>query len=179
MFLRQYHRTKDGTRHTYFALVEAQRTARGPRQRIVAPLGELTRDQQRCWRRTAIFHTRHKDGGELPLFVDGRPPAHPARTPLCRPRRDGLQQLPPTDRKDTPENVVKTSEKNRPPRYLQGRFARVTAQPGIALAQARALTVVTAEKQKPSKPRIPDVCEAFGIPWITLVEVFRREGWRV
>ena len=54
MFLRQYHRTKDGTRHTYFALVEAQRTARGPRQRIVAPLGELTRDQQRCWQRTAL-----------------------------------------------------------------------------------------------------------------------------
>jgi transposase len=51
-------------------LVESQRTARGPRQRIVAQLGELTRDQQRSWQRTAIFHGRHQDGGELPLFVD-------------------------------------------------------------------------------------------------------------
>ena len=73
MFLREYHRTKDGKRHTYFALVESQRTERGPRQRIVAQLGELTRDQQRSWQRTAIFHGRHKDGGELPLFADEGP----------------------------------------------------------------------------------------------------------
>jgi transposase len=73
MFLREYHRTKDGKRHTYFALVESQRTERGPRQRIVAQLGELTRDQQRCWQRTAIFHGRHKDGRELPLFVEEEP----------------------------------------------------------------------------------------------------------
>ncbi len=77
MFLREYHRTKDGKRHTYFALVESQRTQRGPRQRIVAQLGELTRDQQRCWQRTAIFHGRHKDGRELPLFVDGEPAPFP------------------------------------------------------------------------------------------------------
>jgi transposase len=77
MFLREYHRTKDGKRHTYFALVESQRTQRGPRQRIVAQLGELTRDQQRSWQRTAIFHGRHKDGGELPLFVEEGP------APLC------------------------------------------------------------------------------------------------
>ncbi len=32
MFLRAYHRTKDGKRHTYFALVESRRTERGPRQ---------------------------------------------------------------------------------------------------------------------------------------------------
>ena len=49
----------------------------------------------------------------------------------------------------------------------------------IALAQARALTVVTAEQSRPSKPRIPDVCKALGVPFITLVEMFRREGWRV
>jgi hypothetical protein len=48
-----------------------------------------------------------------------------------------------------------------------------------ALAQARALTVVTAEQSRPSKPRIPDVCKALGVPFITLVEMFRREGWRV
>lgn len=70
MFLRKYQRTKDGKRHTYFALVESQRTERGPRQRIVAQLGELTEDQERRWQRTAIFHTRHEEGEELPLFLD-------------------------------------------------------------------------------------------------------------
>jgi transposase len=70
MFLREYHRTKDGKRHTYFALVESVRTERGPRQRIVAHLGELSEDQKRRWRRTAIFHMRHEGGRELPLFVD-------------------------------------------------------------------------------------------------------------
>ena len=70
MFLRAYHRTKDGKRHTYFALVESQRTERGPRQRIVAQLGELTLDQQRRWQRTAIFHARHEEGQELGLFPE-------------------------------------------------------------------------------------------------------------
>lgn len=49
----------------------------------------------------------------------------------------------------------------------------------IALAQARNLTVVTAEKSKPSKPRIPDVCATLDVPCITLVEMFRKEGWHV
>ena len=70
MFLRAHHRTKDGKRHTYFTLVESKRTARGPRQRIVAELGELSADQQHRWQRTAIFHTRHEDGKQLPLFLD-------------------------------------------------------------------------------------------------------------
>ena len=70
MYLRGYQRTKDGKRHVYFALVEAQRTERGPRQRIVAQLGELTEDQQRRWQPTAIFHTRHQGGRQLPLFLD-------------------------------------------------------------------------------------------------------------
>jgi transposase len=72
MFLRKFQRTKDGKRHTYFALVESHRTERGPRQRVVAQLGELTEDQQRRWQRTAVFHTRHEQGEELPLFLDAR-----------------------------------------------------------------------------------------------------------
>ena len=72
MFLRKYQRTKDGKRHAYFALVESQRTERGPRQRVVAQLGELTEDQQRRWQRTAVFHTRHEEGKELPLFLDAQ-----------------------------------------------------------------------------------------------------------
>lgn len=77
MFLRAYHRTKDGKQHTYFALVESLRTQRGPRQRIVAELGELSPDQQRRWQRTAIFHTRSDSGRQLPLFVDDEQAALP------------------------------------------------------------------------------------------------------
>jgi transposase len=41
MYLRRCYRQKDGKRHAYWALVESHRTARGPRQRVVAWLGEL------------------------------------------------------------------------------------------------------------------------------------------
>jgi predicted nucleic acid-binding protein len=48
----------------------------------------------------------------------------------------------------------------------------------IALAWEYDLTVVTYEVSKPTKPRIPDVCRALKIPCITLVELFRQEGWK-
>jgi hypothetical protein len=41
VYLRRCYRQKDGNRHAYWALVESYRTARGPRQRVVAYLGEL------------------------------------------------------------------------------------------------------------------------------------------
>jgi len=47
----------------------------------------------------------------------------------------------------------------------------------VALATERDLTVLCAERSKPSKPRIPDVCRELGIDCIGLVELFRREGW--
>jgi hypothetical protein len=43
VYLRRCYRQKDGKRHAYWALVESCRTARGPRQRVVAYLGELDR----------------------------------------------------------------------------------------------------------------------------------------
>ncbi len=49
----------------------------------------------------------------------------------------------------------------------------------IALAQEHGLMVVTAESSKPSKPKIPDVCEELKIPCIRVVEMFRKEGWQV
>jgi transposase len=70
MFLRRYQRTKDGKSHIYFALVESVRTERGPRQRVVAQLGELTEDQRHRWQQTAIFHTRERDTRQLHLFDD-------------------------------------------------------------------------------------------------------------
>jgi transposase len=41
MYLRRCHRAKDGKRHAYWALVKSQRTAQGPRQQVVAYLGDL------------------------------------------------------------------------------------------------------------------------------------------
>jgi len=41
MYLRRCYRRKDGKRHAYWALVESYRTGRGPRQRVVAYLGEM------------------------------------------------------------------------------------------------------------------------------------------
>jgi transposase len=41
MFIRPCYRRKNGKRHAYWALMESYRTARGPRQRVVAYLGQL------------------------------------------------------------------------------------------------------------------------------------------
>ena len=46
MFLRKYTRKKSGKTHSYYALVESVRTEAGPRQRVIAHLGELNSDQQ-------------------------------------------------------------------------------------------------------------------------------------
>ncbi|REJ95278.1 MAG: IS1634 family transposase [Planctomycetota bacterium] len=47
MFLRPHFRTVDGKRHAYWALVESVRTERGPRQRVVAYLGDIEEAQRR------------------------------------------------------------------------------------------------------------------------------------
>jgi transposase len=70
MFLRGYHRMKDGKQHTYYALVESVRTDAGPRQQIVAYLGELNHDQERRWQRTVVFHNRQGEAQQLRLFPD-------------------------------------------------------------------------------------------------------------
>ena len=51
MLLRKCQRTKDGTRHAYFALVESQRTERGPRPRIQTVCGcaALLRSLRSFW----------------------------------------------------------------------------------------------------------------------------------
>ncbi len=50
----------------------------------------------------------------------------------------------------------------------------------IALALVENLSVVTSEKlsNSPVRPRIPDVCEALGIRWLNMVELFREQGWQ-
>ena len=49
MFLRRITVKKDGKAHAYWALLESVRTARGPRQRTVAYLGELGPAEQAGW----------------------------------------------------------------------------------------------------------------------------------
>jgi hypothetical protein len=77
MFLRRYSRTKDGKTHTYYALVESVRTEAGPRQHVVAYLGELNHDQERRWQRTVVFHNRQGEDRQLRLFPDAEPVSVP------------------------------------------------------------------------------------------------------
>lgn len=49
MFLRRFQRRKNGKPHTYWALVESYRTAKGSRQRVVSYLGELATGEQDGW----------------------------------------------------------------------------------------------------------------------------------
>jgi Transposase DDE domain len=49
MFLRRFERRKNGKPHSYWALAESYRTAKGSRQRIVAYLGELSDGEQDGW----------------------------------------------------------------------------------------------------------------------------------
>jgi hypothetical protein len=70
MFLRRYTRNKDGKTHTYYALVESVRTEAGPRQHIVAYLGELNHVEQNLWQRTVSIYNRQGDCQQLRLFAD-------------------------------------------------------------------------------------------------------------
>lgn len=70
MFLRRYRRTKNGKEHFYYALVESVRTDAGPRQKVIAYLGELNYDQERRWQRTCVFYNREGEAQQLRLFPD-------------------------------------------------------------------------------------------------------------
>ena len=68
MFLRRYTRTKNGKQRVYFALVESTRTDAGPRQQVVAHLGELQLAQEQRWQRTVTFDNRQGEAQEVRLF---------------------------------------------------------------------------------------------------------------
>lgn len=58
--------------------------------------------------------------------------------------------------------------------------SRVTGDPFfIALALAQGLTVVTSESERKGKVKIPKICAALGVPSISLLELMRRENWRL
>jgi transposase len=75
MFLRRYQRRKNGKPHSYWALVESYRTAKGSRQRVVAYLGELTSEEQDGW-------------SQLGSHLDGQAARRPQRSLFDPPRRD-------------------------------------------------------------------------------------------
>ena len=49
MFLKRLERRKNGKGHTYWALVESIRTAKGWRHRVAAYLGELKKSEKNGW----------------------------------------------------------------------------------------------------------------------------------
>jgi hypothetical protein len=70
MFIRPCYRKKDGKRHAYWALVESYRTERGPRQRVVAYLGQLD-EAGRIGLRNAA--EQRSDQRQQQLFDDTQP----------------------------------------------------------------------------------------------------------
>lgn len=48
----------------------------------------------------------------------------------------------------------------------------------IAMARLYGLTVVTEERSRPTRPRIPDVCRMLGVRCVTLLDVMRELEWR-
>jgi hypothetical protein len=67
------------------------------------------------------------------------------------------------------------------PRLVDTRRSRSSGDPFVvALAQSRELSVVTGEKPSGvlAKPNIPDVCVALKIPWLNVLSMFRKEGWK-
>ena len=88
MFLRRYTRAKNGKQHVYFALVESVRTDAGPRQQVVAHLGELNGAQERRWQRTVTFYNRHGEVQELRLLPDDEEAPTPDDANVVRVRLD-------------------------------------------------------------------------------------------
>lgn len=84
MFLRRYERRCGRRKRTYWALVESVRTGQGSRQRVVAYLGELQRNEQTGWAQlgrklsgkrrpqSSLFDPPHYDepSDEEPVLVD-------------------------------------------------------------------------------------------------------------
>ena len=77
MFIRQYSRVEEGKRQAYWALVESYRTARGPRQRVVAWLGKLDKagrlGVEQAAEAPGARETRPSDGRQRSLFEEDSP----------------------------------------------------------------------------------------------------------
>ena len=69
MYLRKINRKKDGKDHVYWALVESRRTPQGPRQHIVAYLGEMDKAGRLGIKNAVEGRTDHQED----LFDDQEP----------------------------------------------------------------------------------------------------------
>mgnify|MGYP000458777182 CR=1 FL=1 len=74
MFIRPYTREKNGRRYAYWALVESYRTARGPRQRTVAYVGQLGEGGRLGVKRAAEGKGQQTES-QLQFWDDDTPPA--------------------------------------------------------------------------------------------------------
>src|SRR5450631_2380281 len=72
MFVRPCYRRKDGKRHAYWALVESYRTERGPRQRVVAYLGQLDEEGRLGVQEAAAPHVHGDERQQRLSFADER-----------------------------------------------------------------------------------------------------------
>lgn len=72
MFLKRISIRKNGSSHTYWALVKSVRTARGPRHQVVSYLGELEPGEKAGWAQVGGI-TKRADTRQLRLFDDGAP----------------------------------------------------------------------------------------------------------
>jgi transposase len=73
MFLKRLERRKNGKKHTYWALVESYRTARGSRHRVVAYLGALKKRERNGW--SHLGRRLDKKDRPSPTLFD--PPSYP------------------------------------------------------------------------------------------------------
>ena len=67
MFIRPCYRKKNGKKHAYWALVESHRTDRGPRQRVVAYLGQI-KEAERLGVKQAAEGNKKSPYQQLQLF---------------------------------------------------------------------------------------------------------------
>ena len=77
MFLKKLSRKKSGKDHCYWALVESVRTARGPRHRVVAYLGELAAEERDGWGRVAATLGRKATALTQPTLFDAQEQSDP------------------------------------------------------------------------------------------------------
>jgi hypothetical protein len=97
MFLRRNRRHKNGELYEYWTLVESVRTARGPRQRVVATLGKLPgleEDERAGWEEiTRLLDGRPRDAAQRGLFDDAAEPPQWAQVNVAEVRVERVRQF--------------------------------------------------------------------------------------
>src|SRR5579864_7107540 len=93
MFLRRCSRRYKGRRHSYWTLVESVRTARGPRQQVVAYLGDLDESGRLELRDAALAASGESVDVPPPLFSDDTPVPRFAEIDTSRVRVEHLRSF--------------------------------------------------------------------------------------